>query len=362
MEKLSRRDFFKFSALTAGASLLPQFMTEAKEATPPPMTDLPVFWLEEAPVKATYLKRNGSGRFWYGPRWNNVSGIPLDVLTPIRTVHYSQLEDYPGDTPYEYALVSELPHFTGSPAQWETIVGWADREHIRFFNGSLQGKEDGIVSTYSYGEQRDLYANKVWNVLLALEGITRFMKDNGPLVLGRDYSMLEMSNLIEDIEERHIYRDGLTAIGGGVCSVASTLSKVVFLAGARGYTEEVRRIMHVPYFEYWAPPAEPGITKENTDATVAYFSHSSRPFDPNNLDYIFRLRPDSPALYLSVKAHLAHDPEPKYGDLTLIADTQMIFSLTLKTTPVFEDEESLLANLRQDYADFHGFDEEIIVP
>lgn len=360
MKEISRRDFLKVSSFAATACLLPEFKSEAQGELPPPMTDLPVFWTSEAPVQAVYLKRTDLSIF-RGPWWNKVSSVPLDVMTPLRTVHHSQLEGYNLDAPYEYALVSSLPHITGSPAKWEAVVGWADRNGVRQLNGSLEGKGAGIISTYSYGEQRDLYPNKIWNVLLALERITDWMRKNGPLVPGRDYSMLEMSDLIADIEQKHLYRLGLTAVGGGVCSVSSTLSKAVFLASARGYTEEVARTMHTPFYRYWPSPLEPGITQENTDATLAYFNPDSKPFDPDNLDYIFRLKPNSPPLYLSAKVHLAHNPEPKYGDLTFSADAQMIFTLTLSTREISEDEGAEIAKLRERYAAFHGFHEEIVI-
>ncbi|HJX59639.1 MAG TPA: twin-arginine translocation signal domain-containing protein, partial [Patescibacteria group bacterium] len=296
MKELSRRDFLKFSALSLGALSLPDISTETAE-TISPLADLPLLWTQETPLKVEYLYSWG-GRRNIPADWRMVSGVPLDIFTPIRPVHHSNLENFTLETHYPYAWVAPLPHLTGSPAQWEAIVGWGVQDSILVYNGQLVGKQGDLISSYAYAEQRDVYPNKIWNVLTALIGISNFVKNNGPLLPGNNYSMLQMSNLIEDLDVRHIYRNGFLSPGGGVCSVASTLSKSVFIASARGYTEEVERTRHDPIYQYWTPPLEPGITKWNSDATVAYYRRNAQPFDEDNLDYIFKIREDSCPLYI----------------------------------------------------------------
>jgi len=348
------------AGISLGALCLPDFKAEAQEVSPP-MTELPILFTNGTPVKVLYLNAEGTHRSWRPIDWRGMTGVPLDIFPPLARVRASELEGYNGDAPYPIAWVSQLPHITGSPAEWSTIVGWGDLSSIKEYNGQIRGKKDGIISTYCYAEQRSLYANKIWNILTALEGIAHWMKDNGPLLPGRDYSMLEMSGLIEGIEVGHIYRMGRTSMGGGVCSVASTLSKSVFIASARGYTEEVIRALHAPEYRYWAPSIEPGITIDNSDATVMYFEGHTNPFDPDNVDYRFRLKPDSPPLYLSPRAHLAFDSEPSWDDIRSTAEARIAFSITLQTFEPRGDEELALANLRQRYANFHHFREEIVV-
>ncbi len=360
MKELSRRDFLKVSGLGLGALSIPVLSAEARE-TIPPLVDLPLLWTQETPVKVEYLYSWG-GRRNIPADWRLVSGVPFDILAPIRPVHRSNLENFTLDTPYPYAWVASLPHLTGSPAQWEAIVGWGVQDSILFSNGQLAGKQGDIISSYAYAEQRDLYANKIWNVLTALIGIANFVKDNGPLLPGNNYSMLQMSNLIEDLEVNRIYRNGYLSPGGGVCSIASTLCKSVFISSARGYTEEVERTRHEPIYQYWTPPLEPGITKWNTDATVMYYRRNAQPFDEDNLDYIFRVKEDSPPLYISVRADLAFNDEPIEGDLTFNTDARMAFALTVQKNRPARAEADSLFRLRQRYADFHHFEEEIIIP
>lgn len=347
---MSRREFFKLSGVCGAAAVVSSI--EGVEVPPPPLTNLPTLFTYNTPLKIDFLGTYADPKEKSDPEWVIMNNIALDILPPVYPIHYSKLGVEPLHG-YQYAWGVKLPHITGSPTEITAVVAWGDRFFYRRFNGSLEGKRGDIVSTYAYTEQRRTYSTKIWNDLTVFAALAKWQKEHGPIMPGETFSFIEMSDLRERLHKD--YKMGIATMGGGICAAVSTLSKSIFLSSARGYTEILRRYVHRPYYQYWASPLDPGITKRNSDATV-YFK-----LDPmlkyRDVDFTFKVKEDSPApVYLSFAAHLDYDKESKSGrDRNYDADARFSFSITVRTTPPTIDEEASLLGLRSEYAEFHEF-------
>jgi hypothetical protein len=127
-------------------------------------------------------------------------------------------------------------------------------------------EEDRTVS-YVVSEEF-IYPNKIVNTLLALENISEYQKENGPMVAGETQSYLDMIKL-EDPAEMSKFSVGLTSSkaelkGAGVCAMATAISSLVHLS-EKGDQEII--------VEQWAHPVRyaqgPFSPSEYTvDATV----------------------------------------------------------------------------------------------
>jgi hypothetical protein len=343
MKELSRRDALKLSAILGSAMLAPRM--EKVEHTPQPLTDLPVLFTYNTPIKIDFPNSDVS-------EWATLSNVPVDILPPIYPIRCSSLNIEPY-IDLQYAWVAKLPHITGSPAEVSAIVAWGDEAFYRHFNGSLRGKKGEYISTYAYTEKQYTYATKIWNDLTAYAAIAKWQKEHGPILPGETFSFLDMTNIRERL--RKDYKMGLQFMGGGICATASTLSKSVVISSSRGYTEILKKHLHHPDLQYWVSPLDPGITKENSDATVYFETDPYLSY--KDADFIFKVKEDSPSpIYLSFSASIHYDNNPMpRRDRYLGADARLTFSATVTTTPPAIDEESFLLDLRKEYADFHEF-------
>lgn len=349
MKELSRREFLSLSGTMGAAFVISKI--EGVEIIPPSLTNLPVLTTHKTPLKINFLVDSLTPKD-VAPEWVVVDDVVLDILPPIYPVHHLELGiEHPYD--FDYAWVARLPHITGSPTEVTAIVAWGDRFLYKRFNGSLRSKHGNIVSTYAYTERQRTYSSKIWNDLTIFAAFARWQKEHGPIKPGEIFSFIEMAELRTRLKKD--YKMGIASLGGGICAAASTLGKSIFLSSAKGYTEILQRHIHPPYYQYWASPLDPGMTKRNSDATV-YVE-----FDPmlrhKDIDFVFKVKEDSPSpVYLSFAAHLDCDDEPKAGrDRNYGADARFTFSVTVKTSPPIIDEEASLLALRDEYADFHQF-------
>jgi len=349
MKEMSRREFFKLSGTLGTAYMASKI--EGMEVVPPPLVNLPALITHNTPLKIEFLGDSLTAKD-APPEWVTVSDIVLDILPPIYPVRALSLGIV---SPYGFrnAWIAKLPHITGSPTKVTAVVAWGDHFFYKHFNGSLKGKSGDIVSTYAYTEQKRTYSSKIWNDLTIFAAFAKWQKEHGPIMPGETFSFIEMSDLRNRLHKD--YKMGIVSLGGGICAVASTLGKSIFLSSAKGYTEILKRHVHFPYYQYYVSPLDPGMTKINSDATV-YVE-----FDPmlrhKELDFAFKVKEDSPSpIYLSFAAHLDCDEEPKSGkDRNYKADARFTFSTTVRTTPPAIDEEAFLLNLRSEYAEFHEF-------
>lgn len=349
-ERLSRRDFLNLS--THGVVALPLLSHLGKESSedePLPLTDLPALFTDETPVQIIYLDRHGnpSKLEEEKPHWKTLSGIPLDILTPLRPLRSGTL-GLEWSIYYPFAWTAKLPHITGSPTDVMVIAGWGERDKIEVLNGSLLRKKGDLVSTYAYSEQRNINAQKIYNLLTILSVIAERQKDFGPLLPDEEFSYLRDTNLTTAPYSKYKV-NGYWA--GGVCASVSTLSKAVLIAQAGGYTEITKRSVHTTPLQYWASPLDPGITKANSDATV--FFRVPEPLSYSNVDFRFKLKPDSPPLYFSFRAMLEMDPKPHRNHWQQPGDARLSFSISLQKNEPLEDEEEQLLNLRATYEEFH---------
>jgi len=168
---------------------------------------------------------------------------------------------------------------------------------------------------------------------------------------GEEFSYFKMTNVIERVYED--YKQSSVYWAGGICATSTAISKAVFLAGAKGYTQELRRTRHLPHLEYWVSPLDPGITKANSDASVL-FRLESEIDDRRNVDYRFKVREDSVPIYFSFNAHLDYDKEPNKSDFYPPADARFTFTVTLQKEAPQEDQEEALLAMREEYSEFHN--------
>lgn len=343
MKELSRRDVLKLSVVFGSVMLAPR--TEGLELPPQPLTNLPILFTRNVPIKIDFPNSSIS-------EWATVNSVPLDILPPIYPIHHKTL----GIEPFlgmQYAWMAKLPHITGSPAEITAVVGWGDEALYRHFNGSLRGKLREYISTYAYTEKQYTYATKIWNDLTSYAAIAKWQKEHGPILPGETFSFLNMTNIRERLKKD--YKMGIQFMGGGICATASTLSKSIVLSSTRGYTEILKKHLHHPDFQYWASPLDPGITKANSDATVYFETDPLLSY--KDADFVFKVKEDSPSpIYLSFSASIFfnNEPMPK-RDRYYGADARLTFSATVQTIPPTIDEEAFLLSLRQEYADFHQF-------
>ena len=365
MERISRRDFLKTSALALSVPFIPRSLTD-KEALPPePLTELPILYTSKTPLCIEHQSSYGTlidytipGYEKYTPETIEVSGVPLDILPPIAPEPDLKIANPQG----EVAWTAYLPHITyGRPSRIKAIVGWGDRNSIHQFNGSLYGKRDNFVSSYAFSDRLAIYPSKIYNDLTALALIALWHRDNDPFLPGKTYSYLEITKVVEKVFDDFVLGQAFWA--GGICATASTISKCVFLAEKRGLTEIKERYLHQPEFQYAENPFDPGVTKKNSDATVAFLMNRPANYRYNS-DFKFSLTPDSPPLFFSLAAQVYPSDNP--APLTDIrrhtrapADARLIFSVNLVSRdPNFYENQALkLMAIRDRYAAFHGFDD-----
>ncbi|HJX59070.1 MAG TPA: hypothetical protein VJ481_00735 [Patescibacteria group bacterium] len=354
-ERLSRRDFLKVAGTAAFSMVLPS----AKEVeTREPLTDLPKFITQDTPVYIETLTRGGSlidstlpGNSYYYPEWVHFNGLPLDILTPIRPERGYEVPGALGPV----AWVADVPHATGIyPPLMHVVVGFSqDESRMEIMNGSLRRKNEDIVATYAFSDRSRIYPSKIYNILTALTCISEWQQENGPLTPGSVYSYLDMSGVIHRNAERFLIGGYVDA--GGVCASVTTMSKCVFLASAMGLTEEVARVTHSPNLQYGENPLDRAITRANSDATVEWY--------PLHSDYRFRVLPGSPPLYFSFSADLVLNEEPvnpasPARHRSWPSDARLTFTISLrKTLPDYAKERESLNLLRNQYAEFHNFDD-----
>lgn len=351
MKEISRREFLKLSGITMASAFAPK-SDFGENGETEPLTGLPLLYTQDTPIQITFLKPDGTINRFAEKEWLKLSDTPVDILPPITPIHHSSLGIEP-QYGFPYAWTTKLPHVTGSPTELLAVVAWGDSALYRQFNGSLSGKNGEIVSTYLYTEKANTYANKIWNDLTSYAAIARWQKNHGPLMPGEEFSFIKETELRDRIFKD--YKRGLQLWAGGICATASTLSKAIFLASNRGYTDILRRSLHIPSLQYWASPLDPGVTKENSDATIYFQDDPLRWWE--DADLTFRVREDAPSsIYLSFAAQLSLDEKPLTGkDISLGADARCTFSASVKKTPPRIDEEEALLSLRAKYSEFHQF-------
>jgi len=343
---------------------------EPREDADPPLRDLPVFWVWNAPALITPLTRSGQPidptlpeNAEFVPEWVQLSNMPLDVLPPIRPEPGLEVprEFHPlGSVPW----VADVPHLTGlQPTLMKVVVGYGEIGTPPYYwNGTLMGKS-GIVSTYAFTDQIRIYPSKIYNILTALAAISEWQEEHGPLMPGEIYSYLEMTGVTDRNADQFLVGGYLEA--GGICASVTTISKTIFIAESLGYTEVAMRFLHAPNIQYAENPLDPAITKRNSDATVGFIPGRPADWEANG-DYRFRIAEDSPPLYLSFAAEVVPGDAPIGAEYparhrTQPADARIVFTVTLTTwEPNFDREQERLLELREIYAQFHGFDDEFL--
>lgn len=351
MKELSRRDFLKLAGSAYMGLSLPSLKTEGGQEEISPLTELPALYTRNTPIKIEFLDEKGNPDPEKEPEWSIISDVPVDILPPITPVHFLELKVEPYAN-YPFAWVARLPHVTGSPTEVKAVVAWGDSHFYRSFNGRLGDKNTDLISTYLYTEKERTYATKIWNDFTAFAAIAKWQKEHGPIMPGEEFSYIETTDIVKRLYKD--YKMGIEYWAGGICATVSTLAKAVFLAGDRGYTEILKRRVHRPIFQYWASPLDPGVTKENSDATVYFEDNPTLRW--RNIDFAFRLLEDAPTpIYLSFAAYLNYDKKPSGRDRSYGSDARMTFSVSLKDKSPEIDEEEALLKLRQEYADFHQF-------
>ena len=356
-EKLSRRDFLKVGSLGAAAFLGLPAKTERLEAREP-LTDLPKFVTKNTPVYIETLTRGGysidhtqPGGALYAPEWVRLDNIPLDILPPIRPDRALEVPGALGPV----AWVADVPHATGIyPPLMHVVVGFSrDESKIEILTGNLTRKNEDIVATYAFSDRTRIYPSKIYNILTALACISEWQQENGPLTPGNVYSYLEMSGVVRRNADRFLIGGYLDA--GGICASVTTMSKCIFITSAMGLTGEIAREPHRPELQYGENPLDRAITRLNSDATVAWY--------PSNYDYRFRLLEGAPPLYFSFSADLVLNDEPSNPNSparhrSWPSDARLTFTVSFtKTLPDYVAEQESLLALRQQYEDFHQFND-----
>ena len=356
-ERLSRRDFLKVAGKGVAALAL-HLPTSAERLTQGPLTDLPKFITNNTPVYIETLTKGGTpidstlpGDSFYYPEWVNFSGLPLDIITPIRPERAYQVPGALGPV----AWIADVPHATGIyPPLMHVVVGFShDEARMEIMNGSLKRKNEDIVATYAFSDRSRIYPSKIYNILTALTCISEWQQENGPLSPGNVYSYLEMSGVIHRNADRFLIGGFIDA--GGVCASVTTMSKCVFLTSTMGLTEEVTRVTHSPHLQYGENPLDRAITRANSDATVEWY--------PLHSDYRFRVLPESPPLYFSFSADVVLNEEPvnrtsPARHRNWPPDARLTFTISLsKTPPDYAKEQQALTLLRSQYEEFHNFDD-----
>ena len=353
-EKLSRRDFLKSAFFGAAALAMPKSIELQEKG---PLSELPKFITNNSPVYVETLTKGGSpivpaeGEEYLAPEWISLDNMPLDILTPVRPQKGLKVPGALGPV----AWVADIPHSTGIyPPLMHAVVGFSrDESRIDTLTGTFQGKEGDIVATYAFSDRSRIYPSKIYNILTALECISEWQEENGPLTPGNVYSYIDMSGVTRRNAERFVIGGFIDA--GGVCASVTTMSKCVYLASARGLTQEVARTMHKPELRYGENPLDPAITKLNSDATVEWW--------PLHADYKFKLKDTTAPLYFSFKAHLVlnekpTNPQSPARHRSWPSDARLTFTVSLcKNAPNFKAEQESLVALRDQYEKFHNFND-----
>ncbi len=368
-KELSRRDFIKAAAISVVGLALPRKIVEASSEIEP-LVSLPILYTHNTPIYIKHLTMGGNHidttlpvYKMYSPDRITISGMPLDIQTPIRP---ESSEGIPGALG-PVAWVADIPHVAGlQPPVLKAVVGYGDHYSLpRYINGSLRGKEQvGLISTYAFTDKLKIYPAKIYNILTALTSISEWQSQNGPFVPGKTYSYLEMAGVTKRNSDRYINLRGFLD-AAGICASVATISKTVFLAGAKGLTSTVARKMHRPEWRYAENHLDPAITKLNSDATVEWIRGTEETYKYNT-DFKFRIEPQSPPLYFSFGAHVKHDDEPinpNYPSRHRVqpADARLTFSVSLvKDKPDHDKEINSLLSLRKEYTSFHNFTDEFL--
>jgi hypothetical protein len=184
----------------------------------------------------------------------------------------------------EYAKYTLLPFFTGNRgiaiAQIEEGFAGFAGDRTKFYK-SMDSNPVGYPYGERFGALSLYYHNKIHNDLVALSNLSATQEQNGPFRAGQVYSTLAMLQL----DSSPLYVPGLNSemlavTGGGVCLVATSLSKTLALAGAK----YVERWEHPGQHRYPMDPEAPAILlPSNTDATVDQ-GHDLKWVLPQNLD------------------------------------------------------------------------------
>jgi hypothetical protein len=368
-KELSRRGFIKAAAASAAMLTLPRRLVEASSEREP-LANLPIIQTHNTPIYIKHLTMGGNHidttlpiYKTFSPDWITISGMPLDILTPIRPESSDGIPGALGPV----AWMADIPHVTGlQPPVLKAVVGYGDHNSLpSYINGSLRGKEQaGVISTYTYTDKLKVYPAKIYNVLTALSSIAEWQSKNGPFMPGKTYSYLEMAGVTKRNADRYINLKGFLD-AAGICASVATISKTVFLANAKGLTSTVARKMHRPEWRYAENHLDPAITKLNSDATVEWIRGTEELYKYNT-DFKFRLEPHSPPLYFSFGAHLKHDDKPinsRYPSRhrTQPADARLTFNVSLvKNKPEHDKEINSLLSLRKEYTSFHNFTDEFL--
>lgn len=366
-ERLSRRDFIKLSGAATAGLMSPSWLKEAGENVEP-LTNLPIFYTKNTPVHLEFLTLGGnridstlSANADYKPTWVTLSDMPISIIPPIKPDRSLT----PPNAVGAIAWVADAPHITARyPTLTKVVVGYSDLfDHYPRLQttGSLMRKEwFGIKSTYLFTDKQNIYPAKIYNILTALASISEWQKDNGGLKPGETYSYLEMSGVTKRNADRYINLRGFLD-AAGVCASVSTISKTVLLASAQGLATVIARREH-DHFKYSANPLDPGITIENSDATVEWIPGSDELY-LYNTDYRFKISEDSPPLYLEFKVQVDQDENtinPNHPGRHKIhpADARLTFTVTLtENQPSFDEQISNIYTARKSYADFHNFED-----
>lgn len=357
MERLSRRDFLKTSLLVASSGFVPDFLARSEILPPEPLTELPVLFASKTPVYIEHL--TVPGYEMSAPEAIEVSNVPLDILAPVAPDSALEIPNPLGPVPW----TANLPHVTFfRPSQMKAVVGWGDKEKIHILNGSLTGKKDNFVSSYAFSDRLGIYPSKIYNDLSALALIALWHKENGPFLPGQTYSYLELTGVVERVFDDFIL--GQAYYGGGICATVSTISKCVFLASQRGNTRIVEKWPHSLRNQYAENSFDPGVTKQNSDATVKFYLDKPAAYS-GNTDFRFALSQDSEPLFFSFGAQVYPDAAPAEKTRSYRrhakapADARLIFSVSLvKEDPnLYEDQYDKLMGIRDAYASFHNFDD-----
>jgi hypothetical protein len=300
----------------------------------------------------------------FAPELVKVTNMPFEILTNFSPALY--LPPYEGKTPW----VAYLPHITGwCPANVTVVVGYGTEENMEVnCLPSIQEKKDcsDILATFAYTERAKIYPDKTYNIPTAMISILEWQIKNGPLVPGKEYSYLKMTG-VTDVNRFKYLNPGLEA--GGICALASTLCKTLYVAQGQDLAKISARRVHTPDFQYAENWMDPAIKIDNTDATVGWVPETPVT-NPSNTDLKFYV---SVVSYLSFHATIFYNEKPV--DKTnpsrhkiSTGDTRLIFSATLqRTDPLSQTHPETglntltqLEKVRKDYAAFHDFDDGFI--
>ena len=302
-------------------------------------------------------------------RIERTSGIIVSDLTPIIAVPLRKDYFYDQRKPIEIIKLEEgvtlgykdiftlkigsegrrltiLSHITGDRAIYLAELG---RGSILPVSGryeesrtSVKGAPDGAVSEYTYSDE--VYPNKIINILVAASSLLGYQEENGPFLPRKDYSLLE----ILQMDANRDYVQGRTSRGwivkaGGICALASTLSKSIFLAGG-SFTE---KWTHPTQSQYFVGSGDSRITKRNSDATVGFGDNGEV------YDFIWQI-PTSDPLYLSASSSIMLISGPKAEDLGPDADARIFLTISWTKSKPKEDELGQIARVLSAYKTFRG--------